>query len=235
MDQLRALQHRCPLLAIALRHLGQQLLQTPPGDGVVEREVRAAEERGAVGRQENGDGVPSQPGQELHRRCVPLRHVGTLVAVDAHRNEQRVDHGAEQRVAVHLAVHDAAPAAIVGSYIKEDRPVESCGQRKRVTTPLLPAHRLLRRPGQVRSGRLCHPVGQGSVLGNARQGEERQGKREAERPDGSHECAWKIPSPSRTRSRTDEGLGAPSAKSGVRSLLLPRATPPRPRAVCAIS
>src|SRR5207244_10881733 len=131
--------------------------------------------------------------------------------------------------------HDPPPPSIRVSYRLDLRPLRTDAHPQRLTTPFPPAHRLLRRPGQVRSGRLVHPVGQGSVLGNARQGEERQGKREAERPDGSHECAWKIPSPSRTRSRTDEGLGAPSAKSGVRSLLLPRATPPRPRAVCAIS
>src|SRR4029077_12669152 len=54
--------------------------------------------------------------------------------------------------------------------------------------------------------------------------------------DGFHERGGRYPvHRTPVPERTNESLGAPSAKSGVRSLLLPRATPPRPRAVCAIS
>jgi len=196
--------------------LGEQLLETTAGDGIVEREIRPAEKGRSVGRQENREGVAAQPGEELHGLGVALGHIGPLVAIDAHRDDQRIDHRTQYRVAIHLEVHHAAPATVIGADVQEDRPVEPRGERERIAPPLLPAHRLVRRAGEVRRRRLGHAVRERSVLRDAASREQRhdgvfQGSHEERLEDTLRRAT-----PFRHKK---SGLGAPPAEFG-------RAVPP---------
>ena len=119
---------RAPL-AVALRDLGENLLEAAARHGVVGRKVRAAEERGTVGGEERRDGVAAETRQPAHGRLVALRHVGSLVAIDPHGDEQRVDHRPERGVLVHLAIHCGTRATIVGSHVEQHRPVEASGPK----------------------------------------------------------------------------------------------------------
>src|SRR5213075_657941 len=56
------------LIAIALRHRGEQLLQTTARDRVIRREVGAVEERRAVGREENRERPAAYSREMLHGR-----------------------------------------------------------------------------------------------------------------------------------------------------------------------
>ena len=85
--QRGALHDDTALLAVALGDFREELLQAPPGDRIIGREIRAAEERRAVGGQEHGDRIAAQAGEPLDRRLVSLSHVGPLVAIDAHGHE----------------------------------------------------------------------------------------------------------------------------------------------------
>src|SRR2546425_1132417 len=105
------------LLPVAPGHVGEQLLEPASRDRIVERKVGPTEEGGSVGREEDGDRIAPKTREELHRGGIALRHVGTLITVDAHGDEQRIDHGAQPGVAVHLAVHHPAPATVVRSHI----------------------------------------------------------------------------------------------------------------------
>src|SRR2546426_12765820 len=60
LQRCRLLQDERALIAVALRDLGQQLLQPPTRDRIVRGEIGAAEERRAIGGQEYGGGPPLQ-------------------------------------------------------------------------------------------------------------------------------------------------------------------------------
>ena len=98
-------------VTVALRHFGKNLFQAAPRDGVVGRKVGAAEEGRAVGREEDGERPTAQAGHRFDGGLVALRHVGALVAIHPHRNEQRVDQSADLGVGVDRPVGLGAPAA----------------------------------------------------------------------------------------------------------------------------
>ena len=163
----RMLEDELALLAEALGDVRQDLLQPPAGDRVVGGKVGAPEERRAVGREEHGERVAAQSRERLHGRLVALRDIGSLIAVQPHRHEQRIDQRAQRRVGIRLAVHQRAPAAVFRPHVQQHRPVESGCERERLPTPRLPAHGLAGRAGQVGGAHLRHPVGQGPALGDA--------------------------------------------------------------------
>src|SRR4029077_20783437 len=187
------------LLPVAPREVGEQLLEPASRDRICTRKVGPAEDRGSVGCEEHSDRIAPETREELHRGAITLRHVGTLVTVDAHGDKQRIDHGAQPGVAVHLAVHHPAPATVVRSHIKKDGPVEARREGERIAPPRLPAHRLAGGPGQIGRGRLRHAVCERPVLRDAA-GQREQRQWERERRQSSHGSAWKIPCPSRRRS-----------------------------------
>ncbi len=181
-DQRGVLHNERPLIVVAARDLGQDLLQAPAGDWIVRREVGASEERGTVGGEEHGQGVAVQAGERLDRRLVMLCDVRPLVAVHAHRHEEGVDQRPEGTVGVDLTVHLRAPAALVRSHVEQHRTIEPAGQRECVPSPRLPADRLSRGAREVSGGRLSHLVRERSPLRHAGEGEQGEGE---ERP-GAH-------------------------------------------------
>src|SRR5207245_5739607 len=96
-------------------------------------------------------------------------------------------------VAVHLAIHHAAPAAVVGPDVQENRPIEPGRERERVASPLLPAHGLARGARQIRRRRLRHTISEWAVLGNAGDGEDA----EEERRQRTHGAAGRYTVPPR--------------------------------------
>ena len=88
LHQRSAPQDRRVLLAVAPRHLREQLLQAAARHRVVEGEIRSAEKRRAIGREEHRDGIAAQAGEELHRPGVALCHIRPLVTIDSHGDDQ---------------------------------------------------------------------------------------------------------------------------------------------------
>src|SRR3989449_4371088 len=196
----------------------QHLLHAAARHRTVRGEIRAAQKRGAVGGQEEGERISAQPGEPLHRRLVALGHIGPLVPVNPHRDEQRVDHGPDGRVAVHLAIHHDAPTTVVGADVEEHRPVEPRRECERLTTPGLPTHRLTRGAGEVARGRLGHAVRERPVLRNAGQSEQHERERGRSthgerRLEDTHRAGGPFRPPSKT------AWGVPRARCG-------RAVPP---------
>ena len=168
LEQRRLLDNERALLPIASRDLGEQLFQPAARDRIVGGEIRAAEERGAVGGEEHGERPAAQPGEAFHGGPVSLRDVGPLVAVDADGDEQGVDEGADFRIGIDRAVGFGAPVTVVTPDIKQHGAIEFRGQREGIASPRLPAHRLARRAREVGRCRVGHPVRERPPLTDAR-------------------------------------------------------------------
>ena len=122
------------------------------------REVGAAVERPALGREEHRHRPAAAAGQRLDRAHVDLVEVGPLFAVDLDRDEALVQEGRGGLVLEGLALHDVAPVARRVADRQEDRPVEELRPGERVGTPREPIDGVVGVLEQVRAGLVRQPV-----------------------------------------------------------------------------
>ena len=97
------------------------------------REVGAAVERLAVGRQEDVMGQPPLPGHRLHGAHVDAVQVGALFAIDLDADEQVVHELGRRLVLERLVLHDVAPVA--GGVADGEEDGRSCFARARASAP----------------------------------------------------------------------------------------------------
>ena len=105
--------------ATASQHLAEARQPVPRR----RREVRAAEERLALGRQEDGHRPAAVPGQRDDRVHVDRVEVGPLLAVDLDADEVLVHQRRRLRVLERLVLHHVAPVARGVADREQDRPV----------------------------------------------------------------------------------------------------------------
>src|ERR1044072_6079212 len=108
----------------------------------------------------------------LDRRLIAARDVRSLVAVDAHGDEQRVDQRRDLGIGVDRAVAFIARATVVTPDVQEDGAIELRRERERFTIPGLPVDRLACRAREITRlpfrSRPRHSIGEGLALGEAR-------------------------------------------------------------------
>ena len=123
------------------------------------REVRAAEERAAVGRQEHGHRPAAVAAHGLDGLHVDLVDVGPLLAVDLDVDEQVVHEGRDLVVLERLVRHDVAPVARRVADREQDRPVALLGRRERLVAPRVPVDRVVGVLAEVGAGLVGEPIG----------------------------------------------------------------------------
>ena len=126
------------------------------------REVRAAVERAAVGREEHGHRPAALAGERLHRVHVDGVDVGPLLAVDLHVHEQPVHRRGDVGVLERLVRHHVAPVARRVADRQQDRLVLGRGPGQRLLAPRVPVDRVVGVLAQVRAGLVreaVHAVG----------------------------------------------------------------------------
>ncbi len=138
---------------------------------IARREIRPAEERAAVGRQEQRH-RPAPGPERLKRGHVDLVDVGPLLAVDLDAHEARVQCPGDLRIDEALALHDVAPVARAIADRQKDRLVLGLGLGERLGPPGIPVDRVVGVEEQVRARLLGQPVGRpvlarGYVIGRA--------------------------------------------------------------------
>ena len=125
---------------------------------ITRRKIRPAEERAAVGRQEQRH-RPAPGPERLKRGHVHLVDVGPLLAVDLDAHEARVQCPGDLRIDKALALHDVAPVARAIADRQKDRLVLGLGLRQRLGPPRIPVHRVVGVQEQVGARFLGQPVG----------------------------------------------------------------------------
>ena len=123
------------------------------------REVGAAEERRAIGRQEHREGPAARlAGQERVRGLVDLVEVGPLLAIDLDVDVQVVHHLRDGGVLERLVRHHVAPVAGRIADRQQDRLVLALRLRERGRIPRLPVDRVVGVLAQVGTGGVGQPV-----------------------------------------------------------------------------
>ena len=165
----RAATSRCPAAwtSSALRrprlpHAVEDLAERGHAVARAVREVRAAVERRAVGRQEDRHRPAALPGHRLDGAHVDRVEVGPLLAVDLDRHEALVEQPRRRLVLERLALHDVAPVARGVADRQEDRPVEGPRPGERLGPPRVPIDRVVGVLEEVRAGLAGQAVGHGS-------------------------------------------------------------------------
>jgi hypothetical protein len=137
-----------PELVDPLAQLGKRDDAAAPGA----REVRAAEERPAVGGEEDGHRPAALPRQGLDRLHVDLVDVGALLPVDLDVDEQVVHERRDLGVLERLVRHHVAPVACRVAHGQQHRLVVAPGDAERLVTPGVPVDRVVGVLAQVRAG-----------------------------------------------------------------------------------
>ena len=115
------------------------------------REVRAAEERRAVGREEHRQRpAAAAPRQQRVRGLVDLVEVGPLLAVDLDVDERVVHHRGDRRILERLVRHHVAPVARRVADRQQDRLVLGARPGERLVAPRIPVDRDCPRAGAGR-------------------------------------------------------------------------------------
>ena len=110
---------------------------------VVLREVRAAEERAPVGREEHRHRPAAATGHRLDGLHVDRVDVRPFLAVDLHVDEQPVHDRGDVGVLEGLVGHDVAPVARRVADREEDRDVPVARGGERLVTPRVPVDRIV--------------------------------------------------------------------------------------------
>ena len=131
---------------------------------VLAREVRAAEERTAVGREEHGHRPAAATGQRLHRVHVDRVDVGALLPVHLHVHEEPVHHLGDRRVLERLVRHHVAPVTRRVPHREQDRAVARGRLLERLVAPRVPVDGVLRVLAEVRAGLRGEPIGHERTL-----------------------------------------------------------------------
>ena len=127
------------------------------------REVRAAEERLAVGREEDGQRPAALPGERDDGVHVDRVDVRPLLAIDLDVDEELVHHRRGRLVVERLALHHVAPVAGGVADRDEQRLALRAGATERLLPPRLPVDRVVGVLEEVRARLLRKPVHRGSV------------------------------------------------------------------------
>ena len=122
------------------------------------REIGAAPDRLAAGRQEHGQRPAALLAERMQRRHVDLVDVGTLLAVDLDVDEQAVHHRRGRVVLEALVGHDVAPVAGGVADREQDRLVVARGLGERRLAPRAPVDRVVLVLEQVRARLVAEQV-----------------------------------------------------------------------------
>ena len=141
-EHLGPLRHLRAALAVELRDRDQHLRERRQPVPRRRREVRAAEERLALGREEDGQRPAAAAGQRDHRVHVDPVHVRPLLAVDLDVHEALVHQRRDLRVLERLVRHHVAPVAGRVADREQDRLVLVARLRQRLVAPREPLDRV---------------------------------------------------------------------------------------------
>ena len=148
-----------PDLADALQHLRQ----AGPAVARFRREVGAAPERLAGGRQEHRQRPAALLAEQRQGMLVDLVEIGPLLAIDLDVDEVAVHQRGDRRVLEALVRHHVAPVAGGVADREQDRLVLLPGGGERRLVPRLPVHRVVPVLEQIRAGRFGEAVAHGRI------------------------------------------------------------------------
>ena len=134
-----------PGVGHGLQHLVEARHARPAGAGqpLARRPVRPAEERFALGREEDRQRPAAVAGHGLHRFHVNLVQLGPLLAVDLDADELFVEQPGNLGVFEAFAGHHVAPMAGRVADRQKDRLLLGPSQRDRLLAPGLPVDRIV--------------------------------------------------------------------------------------------
>ena len=148
---------RAPL-AVRARHRLQHLAKARQAVTRLGREVRAAVERLAVGREERGQRPAAVPGQRHDRVHVDRVEIRALLAVDFDVDEVLVLEPRRLLVLERLVLHHVAPVARCVADGEEDRPVLLPRAGERLLAPRVPVDGVAGVLEEVRARLASQPV-----------------------------------------------------------------------------
>ena len=129
-----------------------------PAPPVLRREVGAAEERGPVRGDEDGERPAPGAGGALDERHVDLVHLGPLLPVHLHRHEEPVHPLGEGGIREGLPRHHMAPVATGVADGEQHRAVAPPGLGEGLRPPALPVDRVVPVLAEVGAGLPPQPV-----------------------------------------------------------------------------
>ena len=141
--RLRLRLHLSAPRAIGVEHALEHGAEAGPAMRAVGREVGAAVEHLAGGREKRRQRPAALPGQRLHRPLVAGVDVRPLVPVHLDADEVLVQELGERRILVGLAVHHVAPVAPDGADVEQHRAVLRAGGREGLVAPGIPVDGLM--------------------------------------------------------------------------------------------
>ena len=145
-------------LAVRVRDRGQHLAEARQPVARLGRVVRPAEERLALGREEDRHRPAAVAGERDDRVHVERVDVRPLLAVDLDVHEALVHQRRRLVVLERLVLHDVAPVAGGVADREQDRPVLVARPRERLVAPRVPVDGVVRVLEEVRACLLGQPV-----------------------------------------------------------------------------
>ena len=140
------------LLAVYRGDLGEQIEKAGQPVAPVLREIRPAEERRALGRQEHRERPSSCAPREHSMRClVDLVEIRALLAIDFDVHERVVHDARDLGIVERLVRHHVAPVTRGVTDREQDRLVPGAGRSQRFLTPRVPVDRIARVLPEVRA------------------------------------------------------------------------------------
>ena len=139
------------------RQIRAEWLRTRAAPAIVGREIRAAEERLTIGRQEHGHGPSAASGGGLNEQHVDAVDVRPLLAIHFYGDEIFIEDARDLLVFERLALHHVAPVAGRVSDRQKDRLVFARGRFERLVAPGIPVHwivRVLEEVGTLSAGQV---------------------------------------------------------------------------------
>ena len=157
----RVVEHVAALVLPRLGERQQQPLERRPPVAVARREVGAAEEGHAVGREEHRQRPAAVLALQLQRLLVDLIDVGHLLAVDLDADEALVHQARGLRVLERLVRHHVTPVTGGVADREQDRLVLVAGARLRLVAPRVPVDRIVGVLAEVRRRFVGESIGHG--------------------------------------------------------------------------
>ena len=139
----------------------QHLGEARPSPALLRREIGAAPEGLAVGRQEHGERPAALLAEQGQGRLIDGVEVGALLAVDLDVDVELVHERGRRLVLEALMGHDMAPMAGGIADGEQDRLLLGLGLGQRLRPPGLPMHRIVLVLQQIGAGLLAQPVAGG--------------------------------------------------------------------------
>ena len=130
-----------------------------PAVAVSRREVGAAEERRALGREPDAHRPSAGPGERLHRAHVDGVDVGALFAIDLDADVVTVQVAGDLLVLERLDLHHVAPVAGGVTDRHEERQAPAAGLGERLVAPGVPVDGIVGVLQEIGAGFEDEPVG----------------------------------------------------------------------------